>query len=588
MTQHFEITTKNSAEQLLLYGDLSRKGKEEQIKALWETEPKNPIFYAEYALEYLKEKKTLPADFLKVANENDPDNAWFPCFAAALVAKDLCKKGAVHPSSPVSLEDIQNAHPSECDALRRRMIYQYKIVDKTKADEALELWRKSLAQSKYANYQLDLYRLRYPIIARQETYQDHIRAMAYLASATFHLAERNLIKLLITSLYQADMKSREGKLLLHDVEMYFERYLKTEPACLIDVLVMNAFAHQFTTFAQVMDTSEMDAATVERWHKRIEQFDAHSQALQAMKYDASIEEALQKHSSSLSALTVPAYSKKTLHHPPLQPNDFTPLRLAEQAIFLRLMITPVLQVLIFLLPIHLLIKRKNLQIRLSEHAWLALPQRAQMMTALFAILPLLYYAFLYVFTPLALSEYSLVFTKGLLYIPFLGTVMLTVALPRLMVHHFTAHFENLVKTTTSWHSRFGWLFAVLLLLPMHLMPWLLENSTSFPTINIFIILCYGPMTLWLTWNWIRGLFMRDIYQRIMHGMQRKVLMTSTVASIVALSLIWYGSYPWEKYWSQRDSLMNAVPDNVSTGAYEAAIIKTMHKELLENMGLNQH
>ena len=83
-----------SAEQKLLFGDdlkLPRK------KALWHLDPDNPAHFAEYAVEYATEFKTLPPDFLEIARRLDPENAWFTWFAASVEVKGaLENKSAEH------------------------------------------------------------------------------------------------------------------------------------------------------------------------------------------------------------------------------------------------------------------------------------------------------------------------------------------------------------------------------------------------------------------------------------------------------------------------------------------------------------
>jgi hypothetical protein len=123
--KELKINDLTSEQELLLYGDYKRSGEAEQMKALWESDPKNPAFYAEYALHYYRERRTLPTDFLKIANEIDPDNAWFTCLAAQAMAFKTCEqKYAIHPRSRVVRADVERAPFSTRQSLERQIVYE--------------------------------------------------------------------------------------------------------------------------------------------------------------------------------------------------------------------------------------------------------------------------------------------------------------------------------------------------------------------------------------------------------------------------------------------------------------------------------
>lgn len=74
------------AEKLLLFGDLSQSDPVARIKALWDSEPGNPAYFAEYARTYVKERHALPPDFHETAARLDPGNGYFPFLAAGAAA----------------------------------------------------------------------------------------------------------------------------------------------------------------------------------------------------------------------------------------------------------------------------------------------------------------------------------------------------------------------------------------------------------------------------------------------------------------------------------------------------------------------
>ncbi len=90
-----EKVTRNltDRQQLLLYGDSPEGRKPEQAKALWDSDPTNPAYFAEYVNVFLSTNAdTLPPDFLETAGRIDPENAWFTYVAAGVKAKDAVKK----------------------------------------------------------------------------------------------------------------------------------------------------------------------------------------------------------------------------------------------------------------------------------------------------------------------------------------------------------------------------------------------------------------------------------------------------------------------------------------------------------------
>lgn len=77
---------------LLLYENSTGGSKSGKTKVLWDSDPPNPAYFAEYAACYFPEHGgTLPPDFLETARRIDPQNAWFTYIAAGVKAKDAVK-----------------------------------------------------------------------------------------------------------------------------------------------------------------------------------------------------------------------------------------------------------------------------------------------------------------------------------------------------------------------------------------------------------------------------------------------------------------------------------------------------------------
>jgi hypothetical protein len=126
-------------EALLLFGDLSRDSESERLKALWDSEPGNPAYFAQYVNAYLEQFKKLPPDFLKDARRIDPENAWFTYVAAGVRAKDATKK-----RPPSKAAKAAHATPD------------WDINDAAALRDSLELLREARNQPKCESYRNEL------------------------------------------------------------------------------------------------------------------------------------------------------------------------------------------------------------------------------------------------------------------------------------------------------------------------------------------------------------------------------------------------------------------------------------------------
>ncbi len=578
------VKTKSSEEALLLYGGLPDAGKVAQTKALWESDSENPVFYANYVLNYLGEHKALPDNFLRVAHEIDPENAWFTCLAASVKAKDLCKKGSVHPRSPVTLEDVKQAPLSERELMRRKVVYQYNIVDEDKAAEVMALWRSSLKQEKYDSYQLEMHRLRYPILSRIESYRDQMRSVAYLASQPHNLYHIHLSKLHITLLEKSDLQSDSGKTLLRDTEQYYARWLMKQPDSAVDALIKLRAAREIYQIIKVKSTEGMDDATIDQWRQREKAMDAHFTDLDEKRMKNESLDLVKKHGSVIALIAISPIRKFTMSPPHIGREDLAPALLAENAAFLRVFVALTILMSASILLSCGAVKKGKLLNQLSQEAFLAMPMHVHGMISVFAFLPVLYFVLLYVFTPLGCKDYSMGFVPSLTLLPLMSAVLSMYALPRLMIHRYTSPIEMLSTSQSTWHLRIGWACVVIALVPMHFLPWMIEQKWN-RLYNYYNVLFFAPLVFWMLWNALRCLFMGSSYDRVMHGMRRQMMMTASMASVFALALLWVGLVAWENHWIQRDELMKVSVDLPTMWDYEAQVVKTMHQELLEMMGM---
>ena len=137
----------DSSQALLLFGDLSKSSPSDRMKALWNSEPGNPAYFAEYANAYFSEHEDLPPDFLRTARRIDPQNAWFTYVAAGVRAKGAVKQ------RPQSKTDKAAKETPEWD-----------VLDAAKFHDSLALLREARGQSQCESYAIQLHRQRMKLL----------------------------------------------------------------------------------------------------------------------------------------------------------------------------------------------------------------------------------------------------------------------------------------------------------------------------------------------------------------------------------------------------------------------------------------
>ena len=121
-SETLDSTRFNAREKLLLGIGDDNESPTDLAKALWDIDPTNPAYFAEYTVVSMQHGGKLPADFLTHARRIDPDNAWFPYRAAATTAKDTVKKRSLSKA-----------------ARSARAAPEWDIIDETKLNQALLL-----------------------------------------------------------------------------------------------------------------------------------------------------------------------------------------------------------------------------------------------------------------------------------------------------------------------------------------------------------------------------------------------------------------------------------------------------------------
>lgn len=184
----------------------------EQLRALWESDPDNPVYFAEYVRNYAADSHALPADCLKVAEAIDPGNGYYHLLDAALRAKPLVTKTKTdHPKSPVTRSQVMKAQKEDKKRLELQQVKQFTINDPVQAKQVLDSWRKSLQKPYYESHELAIHKQRAEILNRRYTWLDQFPPLVYIANLqTPVMHERYMAELLVARVQSADFSTQKA------------------------------------------------------------------------------------------------------------------------------------------------------------------------------------------------------------------------------------------------------------------------------------------------------------------------------------------------------------------------------------------
>jgi hypothetical protein len=219
------VKSLNDREQFLLFGDLSKLTKSEQMRALWDSAPDNPRYFAAYAMKYRGDHSEYPPDFLATARRLDPGNAWFTYHAAADLARDSAKKDR---------QSYQARKAGEAPS--------WKILDEAKLDQSLAVLREAGRQTRFVNRQKELLAERIPLLPQR----DQISRVASLCYLGDHLTSDITMHHLVEAIAaKAWMLGEAGDVesfrqLLGDADAFMMTFGRIENPTCIEVLVLKS------------------------------------------------------------------------------------------------------------------------------------------------------------------------------------------------------------------------------------------------------------------------------------------------------------------------------------------------------------
>ncbi len=222
----------SAEKQFQLFGDLTRKTRSAQERALWEKNPESKVYYANYVRALLEDykEKGLDNSFdylekeIRRGEELDPDNAFYNYMLAAV----LFKRGG------------------EWKSIKGKKAKEWSVKDKALLDLAIVELNRAEQKPYYRRHLSEFLKERLDLFPETRRLDDRIGKMAYLASIP--LPDLRLIRDLFEALpFYVDVERNElpedDATELLDAWQEFLKKAVPDAWCLVDVLVFSAIAN---------------------------------------------------------------------------------------------------------------------------------------------------------------------------------------------------------------------------------------------------------------------------------------------------------------------------------------------------------
>lgn len=561
----------NARQKLLLFGDTSQSTKAARIKALWDSEPTNPAYFAEYVEAYLFENDgKLPPDFIKTARRIDPQNAWFTYLAAAAEAKNSVERQPQSKESKAS----GGVHP-------------WKILDEARFESAMKILREARTQPRCENYRTQMFREKIPLLPQGDLMKARYSA-AYMTGETCHgeFSLRNLgYSLAAKAWLLGEAKDSAGfRELLEDSDLFLRSVTHIEPSDIILGLIAKATAETMTknlySTAQKLGFPD-DAARLKQVSDRLTNW---KEAREARTSSAAEKLRYQRFESSASGVALLATQVES--PPPLTDDDLKPGRLMEHELYSELGALAVWKALGVCLVLAAAYRLRAPSIRRSARRMQLLMRPVDWcwLMGLGVVLPLFYVMGVNRLTPLGGRDFGVQAAELILPAAhFLGLVVLLVMVP-VLVARWRLGLRAGVFGFTRGRSPLGWSAAACVLVFIPVVGWAAPANS-----NIGLDAALGLISipaLWLLVVALRALFSRST-QLLPRAAVARVIMPAYACGMLAMiSMVpFFGNA--QQYWFERNTLAKLDPAYPAASRYEYQVAMQLQKELRAVLGFDR-
>ena len=554
-----------SAEQrLLLFGDTSQANPGERFKALWNSDPGNPAYFAEYSIHFINHQSRLPPDFLETAAKLDPDNSWFTLLAAGVIANNSVKQ-----------------NPTNSTHLKQGIPPGFKILDQARLDEAVKLLEKAASQPHFESYQASLMTMRIALLPRQTDFVCQLPHRVHLAG--FPSASIQLMRAATAAnaaAWQAADRgdAKEFQRIATIWEASLRRWAAAECPDLIHAIAVRSMltntSYRFanTSFPELKELND-------RWQPISARMAEEKQERECRERNQD----LRLKGGILAGLSLPVVTTQLQSPIPITDADLKPGRMADHELFSRISAGVIwLVFLLILLAAALYRQRASMLVRRLSAGLEDLLKQADWAWILGAgvMLPFLFYLAIYRLTPLGARDWSIAASAFIVpagQVAAMGFLM--IVLP-VLVARWRLGKRGAMLGWQKGRAWMGWTAVVCGALSLPVFGLSFANGKGSEAVMMIAAALLGILVLTGLILGIRAVFSKR------PALLRRVTLSRVLVPAYALGmLLMAASMPLyhaaEKRWLAQDRLMEITPEAPALSRYEWEVAQAMRAELLE-------
>ncbi len=310
----------SSTQKLLLHGRIGATSETERWKPLWENQPENPAFLAQYAAACFADHGKLPAEVLEAAERIDPDNGWYQALDAAAM--------------------LDGALTRESQSMADRKAFKTPVIlikDPARLEQGLALIRQAAAKPRFVSYGKELIAMRIPLLAERTDISSTISIVAYTAGITTqaHHFRRFADAFAASAARYAAVGDAQAFLKITADHEAISRKVINDSWTLVETLISKNLlvgpSRNLRDAARTLGLQEALARyeTLAAWERE----DRTRREARGARPAAS--ELIDAKGSIMTSQTLPMITKMVKSPPPLADTDLQPIRRAEHALILR-------------------------------------------------------------------------------------------------------------------------------------------------------------------------------------------------------------------------------------------------------------
>jgi hypothetical protein len=554
----------NAEQRLLLFGDTSNSNPAERFKTLWDSDPGNPAYFAEYSIHYINESDRLPPDYLETAANLDPDNAWFTLMAAGVAAE-----GSVKQNASGSIHIKQGIPPG------------FKILDQVRLNEAVELLEKAASQPRFDSYQTGLTMRRIALLPQQTDLGHQLPYRVHLAGFPVAVIQlTHAASAANAAAWQAADRgdAEEFQRVAAIWEPCLRRWAASEcpdlyhSIALRSVLTNTSYRFANTNFPELK-------ALNDRWQPISAWLSEDRQLRDSREWD----EELKLKGGMLVSLSLPMMTKQLQTPIPITGADLKPGRMVDHELFSRISAAVVWLVFgLTLLAAAIYRQRASVLVRRLSGRLEDLLKSADWVWILGAgvVLPFVFYLAIYRLTLLGARDWSIAASAFMVpsgQVAAMGFLM--IVLP-LLIARWRLGRRGAILGWRKGRAWMGWTAVICGALSLPVFGLSFARGKGSEAVIMIAAALLGILVLaWLIIG-IRAVFSKRT------ALLRRVTLSRVLVPAYALGmLLMAASMPLyhaaEKRWLAQDRLMEITPEAPAMSRYEWEVAQAMRAELLE-------